>query len=210
LQLSIIENHNLKKEVAMLKRVFLIVVVTILASQCLNAGDIAQAKLKDKKTALNYSLIGTTAPIVAGAIIFFGFSDKFDNYDDAESIVAASVAGCGLIFGPAIGHCYAGQYLYLLKGFLLRGLPIGLAISLAALANGMRTGLGRGRSSSSGFESQQLILPGLLITSAVYDICTVKKSVEKYNNKVKSSGLSLAPHYFPEKSAPGIMLSYTF
>lgn len=160
---------------------------------------------KSQKTALRLSLGGTLIPVVAGGVIFFGFAKRFENWDDGKSILAVSIAGSGIIFGPAFGHIYAHQgRRYLLKGFLLRGLPVGLLAAAAAWANAWGSGGSRGNPAGIFLYSA-----GILFSTA-YDIIAVRKSVEKYNKEHGIAGIRLQPTYFAREKAVGVRLSLTF
>ena len=49
-----------------------------------------------------------------------------------------------------------------------------------------------------------------LLTSVVYDIATVGRSVDKYNHSHTISDLRLKPTYFANHKAPGVMLTLSF
>jgi hypothetical protein len=183
-----------------------IIVATILTAlmittdRCLGQNSGAGAFVeKDEITARKLSIKGTLYPVAAGAVIYFGFSDRFENWDDGESILAVSIAGFGLIFGPALGHCYAGQYGYITKGILLRGLPLGFIVMSAAMVASW---------GNADFKPAGMILPvSLVIASAIHDIKSVDKSVAKCN-KHRQTGISVQPYYFADHNAPGLVVNF--
>jgi hypothetical protein len=185
----------------MLKGSVTALAVIVLTAHTVNAEPGLQNEPKSVDKAKKLSLYGTLIPVAAGAVIFFGASDRFDNWDDAESIVAISIAGAGIVFGPAIGHCYAGEWRYLGKAFWLRMSVAGLSVGAFAYSSTMG-----GNSSAGG-----AVLPALVITaSAVYDIAAARKSVEKYNARHNLTSLSLVPCYYASQDAVGMQLRLTF
>jgi hypothetical protein len=191
----------------MAKKMFLLVGMVVMLGHWGFAQSVNPLTPKRADKALRYSLFGTLVPVAAGGVIFFGVSDKFENWDDGESIVAVSIAGFGIIFGPAFGHCYAGQREYLAKGFLIRGLTAGLVVGVSAFASGLSSSMGGSWSPNPGI----ILIPScIILASAIYDIATVEDSVNKYNRKHGLSEITLLPTYFADEKAPGLVLSVNF
>ena len=195
----------------MLKKVLLI---ALLAAMVCDSGygwarptkanhDDSQLAPKSKKTALTYSLAGTLIPVTAGAVIFFGWSDQFDNWDDAESIIAASLGGFGLIFGPGFGHCYAGNPGRMATGALIRMAPAGLVVAGTAFRSSYGV--------SPGVTAKGVVLAvAVILPSAIYDIATVGKSVDRYNREHSLTRIELKPTYYAQERAIGLTLSIRF
>jgi hypothetical protein len=132
-------------------------------------------------------------------VVFFGFSAKFENWDDGESIIATSVAGAGVIFGPGVGHAYAGNGKRMLSGALIRGVLLGFIPAAVAF-----------RTENEGdesFEPGMAVLISPALASAVYDIATADRSVARYNQSHGSPGVSIAPSRVGSNRAYGLTLN---
>jgi hypothetical protein len=184
----------------MVKRIIMVVMVLLAFAANAGANQGTENAPKSIAKAKKLSLYGTVIPVVTGAVIFFGASDRFENWDDGESIVAASIAGAGIILGPALGHCYAGEWRYLGKAIWLRMTIAGLAVGAAAWS----------ASSSGSSGGKGFVMPSfLMVFSAIWDITKVKNSVEKFNSSHSQRAVSLNPCYFTQHDAIGLQLSMT-
>jgi hypothetical protein len=83
---------------------------------------------RSEETALGLSLALTVGGVVSGAsaAVGFGIGGKGNDTALALSLTCVGVAALGLVFGPAVGHYYAGDRGAATKGLLVRLLLAGL------------------------------------------------------------------------------------
>jgi len=61
--------------------------------------------MKSEGAAFVYSFVGTVAPVGIGWLI----KGNPESATDIRALVGGSIMACGLIFGPGLGHVYAGN-----------------------------------------------------------------------------------------------------
>jgi hypothetical protein len=156
---------------------------------------------KSKGTAVRWSLGATFAPVVIGGLTALsGVSGSGDD-DNTAIIFGLGIGSVGLIFGPSAGHFYAhkcgrgwvGAGIRALSGFVVMG------------------GAGATTFSNSGGAIVFVVFGGVIyLSSAIYDIATIGKSVEKYNNKHGLVNLQITPTYSSQEIGVGFGLSLRF
>jgi hypothetical protein len=116
-------------------------------------------------------------------------------------ICGLGIGSLGLIFGPSAGHFYAHSYGRGWAGAGIRALS-GFIVTGGAVATAF---------SNSGGVVVLVVLGGVTyLSSAIYDIATVGKSVEKYNNKHGLTNFQINPTYFSQEKAVGVNFSMGF
>jgi hypothetical protein len=154
-----------------------------------------------KSKAKLWSIGATLGPMIAGGgLLYASFGEGSDNF----VIWGLAVGSAGLVFGPGAGHAYAKQWGQTLKGTAIRvgggGFFVwGLAtLDIFGRADGPPSGL------------FMMVGSSTVIISAIYDLITVGRSVDKYNHSHGFSYLQLSPTYFANHKAPGMMLTISF
>jgi hypothetical protein len=154
-----------------------------------------------KSKAKLWSLGATLAPMIAGGgLLYASFGEGSDNF----VIWGLTVGSAGLVLGPGAGHAYAKQWGRALQGTAIRLAGGGLFLFGVLTLNPFDD------SGSSGAEL--LLMSGSLTVaiSTIYDLTTVGRSVDKYNHSHGFSDLRIAPTYFANRKAPGVMLTLSF
>ena len=179
------------------------------------AGDLHPPK--SESHALKLSLLGTGAPIVAGAAIaVLGVSHHtYPNYVNPSTGtpietshrwglgVGIAAAGVGVILGPSLGYLYVGR---------VGGLPIRLLLPVAGVAaaaipasscNGEDCGLdalavGLG----VGF--------GLVVVDAGYDLVRLKGVARRKNERVRHADVHLVPSNLKSTGLPALAVQLRF
>lgn len=146
--------------------------------------DSVTPNLKSEDKALSYSLIGTLLP-TASLILM----------------------GPGLIVGPSIGYFYAGMPGRAWTGIGIRVIGVGGMISSFAICG---WDCGPGQSAYNVAWAVFLSSAGIMVSSAVYDIATVKAAVREHNATLGGLGETIAPVYFADTGALGVKLTYRF
>jgi len=156
---------------------------------------------KSKGTAVRWSLGATFAPVVIGGLIALsGVSGSGDD-DNAPIIFGLGISWAGLIFGPSAGHFYAhkcgrgwaGAGIRALSGFVVMG------------------GAGATTFSNSGGAIVFVVFGGVIyLSSAIYDIATVGKSIKEYNTKHGLTYFQISPSYCSKEKTVGLSLSLRF
>lgn len=141
-------------------------------------------ELKSESRALGYSLVSTLVPT-------------------ATLILAVP----GLIVGPSTGYFYAGMPGRAWAGIGLRVVGVGGMVGSFAICG---WDCGPGESAYNVAWAVLLSSAGILVSSAVYDIATVKAAVRKQNTALGGLGDSITPVYFTDSGAFGLKLNYHF
>ncbi len=186
----------------------------ILDSFAMGADSTAVPAHKSKRTALAGSLVWTLLPAaVGGAMMLHGqrispinFGQGSGQTNDNETLIGLGIGSLGIVFGPGAGHAYAGRMGKFWGGAAIRGLVAPLAF---AGAIGIAFSSESGESAVGGI----VLIAGagaLFLTSVVYDIATVGKSVDKYNHSHGFSNLRIRPQYFAATRAVGFNVSMSF
>ncbi len=163
----------------------------------------AAEKPKSTSTAMQMSLIWTIVPAAAGGgLVLVGAAGQ--TADAGWILGGIAIGTAGLLFGPGAGHAYAERH-HPMSGAWIRGLGIvvgGLYVSGAAFASSFGHEV-----STQGLVIACSISGAVILTSAIYDIATVGRSVDNYNQSRGLASLSIRPAYFAKDKALGISLS---
>lgn len=189
-------------------RVSLPILVILLMSQLALAQTIHQ---DGKSKAQLWSVGATLAPVVVGSgLLYISHVEGSDDLGIAGSLIASS----GLVFGPGVGHAYAKQWGQTVKGTIIRAAGAGLFLwGVTTLEIEIDIwGTADRSSSGGGTPSELFIVAGglMVVMSATHDLMTVSKSVDKYNRSQGLSDLRVAPTYFANHQAPGVILTLSF
>lgn len=176
----------------MLKQTILIITIILVNVSVLLAEGSANPQRKSKTAAVAYSLVTTLVP--EGVSILF--LAQQGNHSKARNRAWFAVGLSGPVFGPGVGHLYAGNTQKFNSGTLLR-----LCLSAAGVA-------ALYSNDESDVAGVIAVSSGLVVAfSMVYDIATVGRSVDKYNRSHGFTDLRLTPTYFAGHRAPGVMLT---
>lgn len=156
-----------------------------------------QVSPKSPGTATGLAVGGLLVP--AAFITLLATSDGSGG--GGEAATALFMFG-GTIFGPGLGHAYAGDSGRFWKGAGLRTLAWGGFI--AALAASWDN------PDASGAGAVAVGSMALYLVSAVSDIVTADDSVRRYNERVEASRVSLSPTWQPRDDAVGLQVAVLF
>lgn len=179
----------------MKKHAILIAMITLVLTSALMAEGSAAPQRKSKTVAAAYSLVTTLVP--EGVSILFLAQEG--NHSKARNRTWFAFGLSGPVFGPGIGHLYAGNTKKFNNGTLLRLCLCTLGV--AALYSNDESDIAGVIALSSG---------AILAFSMVYDIATVGRSVDQYNRSHGFSGVSITPAYLVDHAAPGVVLKLSF
>jgi hypothetical protein len=158
-----------------------------------------------KSKAKLWSVGATLAPMIAGGgLLYASFGEGSDNF----VIWGLAVGSAGLVLGPGAGHAYAKQWGHALQGTAIRAAGAGLFLWGVTTLEFYISG----ETIPGGTPSELFIGAGSLMVaiSTIYDLATVGRSVDKYNQSHGFSDLRIAPNYFVSHRAFGAMLTLSF
>jgi hypothetical protein len=157
-------------------------------------------KLKSENTAVLYSLLGTTGPLVITAAA------------NGRSGIGA-LAFAGLILGPSTGYFYAEKPGRALTGIGIRLGATGLMVAGVAVAFvGAEDIFSENPNTSNADIGGALIIAGgvILVTDIVIDIALVGHAVGDHNREMQRKAISIAPSYNPKLKMAGLHLGLQF
>jgi hypothetical protein len=159
-------------------------------------------KPRTKSTALSLSLAATLMPVACGVALI----SKDDHFQGAV------IGGVGMVLGPGIGHAYAGQTGRLATGSLIRigGLVLMSAGALGDIGFSLKPRHPYTKSSGSDIDPMVVVGAAVCVFSAIYDIATVGRSVQKYNRSQRHARVDVRPVWFAQEKTPGLALTLTF
>ena len=180
-------------------------VVTLLAIVLIAAYQPSYAKSpKHLATARRISTWGTLGPLAIGGAAILARPHGVAVYG------GIALGSMGLLWGPSMGHAYAGNTSRFFTGSGLRILAIGGIVGgVAMFAIGV----------FSENDKKKLTLPGIvlsvgstgfLVFTIIKDFNTLDDSIDAYNRKHGFTSLDLRPEYFPSQEALGLALSFRF
>lgn len=147
---------------------------------------------KSHGAAMRLSLFGTLGPMLIGAALTPGSEGNI------EEIAVFTLAG--MAFGPGLGHAYAGNSRRFLLGAGIRA--VALAGAVGATASSYDTG------DATAFAYGGGVALAVYLASAVYDIATTGKSVDKYNDKHGLTHVTLSTTYLADQDTPGLVVAW--
>jgi len=145
-------------------------------------------------TAFLHSFGGTAIPIAMGVFA----STRSQGSGGAGGFLVVS----GYLFGPSMGHFYAGR-----SGRAFKGIGIRIA-SLVGVAAAAALSWNKTPSDSGGEAGLAIACAGLGALDAVVDIASASHSARVHNEEMRQSRLHLAPARIG--MAPGIQVQTTF
>lgn len=143
--------------------------------------------------ALAYSLLGTVVPIGVGVGIGVAASNSSTGDDAAAAAILLPAAG--LLFGPSLGHFYAGR-----SGHAFAGIGLRVA-GIAGLAAG--TAMDWNHPSGPG-AAIGLVGGGLFLGSIICDIASAPRAAREWNRDAATRRISVRPTVVGEARAPGL------
>jgi len=175
------------------------------------AGDLLPPKSEGH--ALKLSLLGTGAPIVAGAALaIFGVSHQTYAYASTTLEtshrwglgVGLAAAGAGVILGPTLGYLYVGR---------VGGLPIRLLLPAAGVAVAAIPASSCTGGEDCGLETVAIgfgVGCGLALVDAAYDLVRLKSVVRRKNERTQHAGMHLVPSYLRSTEQPALAVQLSF
>lgn len=154
--------------------------------------------LKNVSEARNRALTGTFIPLATGVAATKLFKSK------SMQTVGATLAVYGLIMGPSTGNFYAEDYMRGTLGALVRA-----GVGYYMLRDATREIMGKQVSESLGWDNKDvelddtsvLIGAGVFLGTMVYNVLSVRQSVNEYNNP-RGYGMRLDSELVGGKTLP--------
>lgn len=184
-----------------MSRCALMIVVAVTVCATAGGSRAGESNAKSTTTAVLYSVTFTVVPGMH-PILFLPLGNQAES--DACIAVSAALGTLGLLMGPGAGHLYAGRRDRWWLGVELRLLGLTAMVVGAYLYGASRDYHPKG--------SRLLIVTGglLLFGSALYDVLTVSRSVDRYNRAQWISAVSVKPHYDSRLESVGMRLAVSF
>jgi hypothetical protein len=161
-----------------------------------SADDFLGGGPKSKRTARMLSLGSTLVPIALGLALTTSESEPVSD-------LGGFLIGSGAIVGPGVGQGYANRPVRLATGSLIRIFCLGLAVTGIAVGS---------LDNNDNNKPYILFFAGLggYTFSTVWDIATVGRSVDAYNQKHGSLEFSVGHLYYPQEKTHGLALILHF
>jgi hypothetical protein len=188
----------------MLRIKLVVLIVVVICVQPLFAQQPMAESPKSKSRALGYSLVCTLAPIAA-SITLLGHGKEIGA---TNNVVGLTIGSLGLLCGPGMGHLYAKNPDRFALGMFIRGIAGTAAIY--SISKFEIVIWGNNDHDNTGPVLGFVLGGSTLIVSAIYDISTTGKSVDRYNEQHGFSQFNLQPCYFADSEAAGLLLSMQF
>ncbi len=179
------------------KAIPILLVILSFTAGSVHASDFsAHPGYKSPSTATGMALLGTTVPV---ALMFLAASESSGSSDSGGLVLMGLV---GSIFGPGLGHSYAGENGRFWSGAGWRTLAWSSLVVAVAISWDDTD------SSSGAF----LAVGGaaLYLVSTVYDIATASDSADRHNEKLESREVTLIPLWSPQDNSVGLGVSLGF
>lgn len=157
-----------------------------------------QVPLKSPGTATGLSVGGLLVP---AAFIALLATSESGGGGGAGAGVAIFMFG-GTIFGPGLGHAYAGDSGKFWRGAGYRTLAWGGFIGALAAS--------WDNPDASGAGALAIGSMAIYLGSSIYDIATAGDSAKRYNERVAASKVSLGPIWQPRDEAVGMQVAVRF
>ena len=158
--------------------------------------------------------------VLLATLSFSGFAQESEQPGAKSKGTATAIAIGGIaipVFGPGLGHLYAEQTGQFAKGAAIRAVFSGIIIATAVAWDFDRNfsisfGSRRNRSNSNADWYIPVIFASAAgyLTSAIYDIATADRSVDKYNHKHGFASIRLKPYYNPDRKFVGVNICANF
>lgn len=159
---------------------------------------------KSKTTAWQSSLAFTVIPAVAGIAL----ASDDGGRGSARTAAGVGIASLGLLCGPGAGHLYAKNGDSFARGLIIRGAAG--AVAVYSISKFEIDIWGNDDDDNSLPTVGILVGTAVLVGSAINDIRTAGKSVDRYNEQHGLSQINLQPCYFAKLEAAGLLLSTRF
>ncbi|MFH1688016.1 MAG: hypothetical protein ABIE70_10930 [bacterium] len=159
----------------------------------------AEEVTKSRGKALAYSLGPTLGLSLAGTgLMVWGHNGGRNS--DVAGFAGFWIAASGLILGPSGGHVYAERR-HAFSGAAIR-LGCGVVMGVGLVA-GVADALSDGDHSNT---ASAIMLTGAagLLASATYDIATVGRSVDSYNQRRSAFSWRVVPSFCPKSQTLGV------
>jgi hypothetical protein len=150
-------------------------------------------------TATGMSVAGFLVPI--GLTVLLSTGDSGAGGESPSAVLGLTIL-TGSIFGPGLGHVYAGETGRFWKGAGLRTLSWGGFIAAMAMSWDNPNAEG-----ASGIAFGSI---GLYLVSSIYDMAKASDSAKRFNEKAAHRQAKVAPFLVPEENAAGVMVSIGF
>ena len=176
---------------------------------------VMSATYKSPGKASRLSLLATAIPVAVGLMYWSSQGNEHKQEFDAQGnlfrdytaepnrLVPGLIIGTGLMFGPTVGHLYAGR-----SGLL----PVRLLITGAAMGAAFAVGDSQG-DSWSGLAAGVAVLGvggAVEIITSVIDIAKADGAARKYNEEHAATKVSLTPMMLDGGKVPGLAVAASF
>lgn len=159
---------------------------------------------KSKSTAWQSSLACTVMPVVAGIALL---SDDGGG-GSPRTAAGVGIGSLGILCGPGVGHLYAKNEDSFAKGVIIRAAAG--AVAIYSISKFEIDIWGNDNHDNTGPVLGFILGGSTLVVSAIYDISTVSKSVDRYNEQRGFAQIKLQPRYWANHQAIGISFGATF
>lgn len=157
---------------------------------------------KSTQEGIKRSLMWTVIPAALGGGLIIKGAETYDG-GDALIVAGIGIGALGLLFGPGAGHVYAHRP-HPMSGVWFRALGatvVGLGVLGAAFSASF------GHDATGSIVVSSCMGGSVIMTSAIYDIATVSRSVGNYNMLHGLGSVSVTPTFFPRQNALGVSFS---
>lgn len=181
------------------RRVGWLLIVLLLAMLSVPSAVAQEDLSKSRNRALAHSLVPTLAMPAIG-IGLLAYSGK---NEDVAGFAGFWIGATGLIFGPSQGHIYAERRHPFSGAAIRTGCFL---VTVFGLMFGILDAMDEGDHSSTPYAMMIAGATGL-VASATYDIATVGRSVNNYNQRMAAISWKLGPTVSPKSRTIGVSLS---
>jgi len=170
---------------------------------------------KSPGEASRLSLLATAIPVAVGIVYWSGQSpERIQEFDaqghlfreytqEPNRLVPGLMIGTGLMFGPTVGHLYAGRLGLLPVRLIIAGVATGAALAVGASQADSWSGLAAGIAVLGGGGAVALI-------TSVIDTAKADGAARKYNEEHAATRVGLTPLMLDGGKAAGFAIAATF
>jgi hypothetical protein len=176
---------------------------------------VVSATYKSPGKASRLSLLATAIPVAVGLMYwssqgnehkqeFDAYGNLFRDYTaEPNRLIPGLIIGTGLMFGPTVGHLYAGRAGLLPVRLLIAGAAMGAAFAVGDSQGDSWAGLSAGMAVLGAGGAVEII-------TSVIDIADADGAARKYNEEHAATKVSLTPLMLDGGKAPGLAVAASF
>ncbi len=186
----------------MRKTTVLVVISMLCLARPLAAQSPAADSARSVSSAVRWSVMGTLLPAALGTLVALKGAEGM-GANEGKVALGIGIGSVGLIFGPGLGHAYAG------RSRPMRGAWTRLAgLSVAGLGFlGMGFADSYGNKQSASVFVLMAVGGGLYLYSAIRDIAGVPESVNEYNRLRGLGSVRISPCYLASHDVAGLSIT---